>query len=210
MELKLQQAIVATRAGRTDVAKHLLTQLIRENPSDADAWFFLGHLVDGPDRQTLYLEKAVELDPDHAIAKQRLMQLEYSSIPAPIIPQQVARDASVELNSDETANNISLAETPPETAATNELPERLQDSDNKHLVAASIDSETWQDSASMPVREVHKASKPASASSISQKTPSPKPAANNTPGEVQLVRILVIMVIIAAIVLGILVLLILI
>jgi hypothetical protein len=210
MELKLQQAIVATRAGRTDVAQHLLTQLIHENPSDADAWFFLGHLVDAPDRQALYLEKAVELDPDHPIAKQRLIQLENSSIPAPIIPQEEANDTSVELSSDEMANNTPLVETPPETAATNELPERVQDLDNKPLGAASTDNETWQDSAGMPVREVHKASKPAAASSISQNTPNPKPASSNTSGEVRLVRILVIMVIIAAIVLGILVLLILI
>jgi cytochrome c-type biogenesis protein CcmH/NrfG len=201
MELKLQQAIVATRAGRTDVAQQLLTQAIRENPNDADAWFLLGHLVDAPDRQALYLEKAVELEPDHAVAKQRLMQLEKSPIPAPDIPQQDTQDVVVELNSDETA---------PKTAATNELPEQLQDLDDKQLEAASTDNETWQDSAGMPVREAHKASKPAAASSVAQNTSDPIPAGNSTSAEVRLVRILVIMVIIAAIVLGILVLLILI
>jgi hypothetical protein len=211
MEIKMQQAIVATRAGRTDVAQQLLTQLLRENPDDADAWFFMSHLVDEPDRQALYIEKAVELDPDHAIAKQRLMQLENPPIPAPIIPQQDAHDdVVVELNSDETAQNISPVETAPETTTTDGLPERLQDLDDKQLGGESTDDEAWQDSVGMPVREEHKASKPAAASTISQDTPSPKPAPNSSSREARLVRILVIMVIIAALVLAILVLLILI
>ena len=89
MELKLQQAIVDTRAGRTDIAQSLLTQLICENPDDANAWFLLGHIVDTPERQALYLQKTIELEPEHAIAKQRVMQLENRPIPAPVIPQQI-------------------------------------------------------------------------------------------------------------------------
>ena len=210
MDLKLQQAIVATRAGRTDIAEHLLTQLIRENPNDANAWFLLGHLVDEPERQSLYLQKTVELDPDHSIAKKRLNQIENPPVPAPVIPRQKSGDVVVELKSDELPQNIPPAEMAPGTAATNDLPERVQYLGNKQSGAASTGNETWQNSAGMPVREAHKASKPAAASSISQNAPSLKPASTRASREVWLVRILVIMVVVAAIVLGILVLLILI
>ena len=107
MELKLQQAIVATRAGRTDVAQHLLSQLIHEKPDDANAWFLLGHLVDSPERQSNYLKKTVELDPDHTIAKQRLVQLENPPIPAPVIAQPDVLDTAVAIESAEASPDLS-------------------------------------------------------------------------------------------------------
>jgi cytochrome c-type biogenesis protein CcmH/NrfG len=204
MELKLQQAIVATRAGRTDVAQHLLTQLIRENPNDANAWFLLGHLVDTPERQSRYLQKTVELDPGHAIAKQRLIQLEDSPIPAPVIVQPDIH-AAVELESVETPPDLA----PVETATITELPERLQDLDNKQLAVESTPDKVWQDSAGIPIREMQEASEQAETLSVPQNAPNPELASNSPSGEVWLVRTLVIMVIVAAIVLGILVLLIL-
>ena len=80
MKIKLQQAIVATRAGQIEVAQSLLTQLLREDPENANAWFLLGNLVDSQDRQIRYLQKAVELDPENAIAKKQLEQSEQSAI----------------------------------------------------------------------------------------------------------------------------------
>ncbi len=211
MELKLQQAIVATRAGRTDVAQHLLTQLLRENPEDANAWFLMGHIVDTPDRQALYLQKAVALDPDHAIAKQRLMQIEEPPVLAPVIPPQESHDGIVRLNGDETPPDLPLAETAAVTAAAaNELPEWLQDLDNKQLEANSTHEEAWQESAGVPVRATLKAPTQIAEPMVPQNRPDPTPASSSPSGDVWLVRILVIMVIVAAIILGILVLLILI
>ena len=208
MELKLQQAIVATRAGRTDVAQQLLTQLIRENPDDANAWFLMGHIVDTPDRQARYLQKAVELDPDHAIARQHLMRLEDPPVPAPVIPTQESRESNANLNGDE---HLAPAETAiMATAAANELPEWLQDPDNKQLQTNSTHEDEWQDSAAVPIRETRKASEQTAAPFVPQNQPDPIEASSSKSGEVWLVRILVIMVIVAAIVLGILVLLILI
>ncbi len=211
MELKLQQAIVATRAGRTDIAQHLLTQLLRENPEDANAWFLMGHIVDTPDRQALYLQKAVALDPDHAIAKQQLMQIEEPPVLAPVIPPQESHDGIARLNGDETSADLPLAETAVVTAAAaNELPEWLQDLDNKQLEANSTHDEVWQESAGVPVRATPKASTQIAEPMVPQNRPDPAPASSSPSGDVWLVRILVIMVIVAAIVLSILVLLILI
>lgn len=91
MNLKLQQAIVATRAGRANEAQMLLTQLLREEPDDANAWFLLSHLVDSGERQSLYLQKTLAIDPDHELAKQHLIQLQTAEtvLPAQITPPEI-------------------------------------------------------------------------------------------------------------------------
>jgi len=209
MELKLQQAIVATRAGRTDIAQNLLAQLIRENPDDANAWFLMGYLVDAPDRQVLYLQKAVDLDPDHAIARQRLVQLENPPVPAPVISRQKTEGSEAESNEKEASTVPVEVESAAITVAANELPEWLQDLENKQLGNNSTHDESWQEAAGTPIRETQKKSSLAVAATVPQSQPDGKPASDSTSADVWLVRILVIMVIVAAIVLGILVLLIL-
>lgn len=210
MEPKLQQAIVATRAGRTDVAQHLLTQLIHEKPDDANAWFLLGYLVDSPERQSNYLKRTVELDPDNAIAKYRLVQLENPPVPAPVVSQPVVRDTAVVIENGDPSPDPSPVETEPGATTAAELPEWLQDLDNKQLGADSTRDEAWQQSASTPIRETQRSSQPKAVQPVSQNAPDPKPKSSQASREDWLVRILVIMVIVAAIILGILVLLILI
>lgn len=210
MELKLQQAIVATRAGRTDVAQHLLTQLLRDNPDDANAWFLMGHIVSAPDRQARYLQKAVELDPDHAIARQHLMRLGDPPVPAPVIPIQAAQESGIKLNGDDSPQRPAGATTAAvAVTAANELPEWLQDLENKQLQTNDTHEKDWPSTAA-PVRETRKASAQTTSAPVPQSQPDPKPKSSSQPGEVWLVRILVIMVVVAAIILGILVLLILI
>jgi hypothetical protein len=210
MELKLQQAIVATRAGRTDVAQHLLTQLIHEKPDEANAWFLLGHIVDSPKRQSNYLKRTVELDPDNVIAKQRLEQLENPPIPAPVISQPDVDDTAEAIENAEASPDSSAIEAEPGVTSETELPEWLQDLDDKQLGAQPRHDEAWQKPAGMPIRETQKSPQPTAAVPVSQNTPDSEPESSNTSREVWLVRILVIMVIVAAIILGILVLLILI
>lgn len=215
MELKLQQAIVATRAGRTTVAQSLLTQLIREKPDDANAWFLLGHIVEEPERQVRYLQKTLELEPEHAIARRRLEQLQNGTIPPPLIPQ--SQNAIVQLTEDsaEAVTVQSPVEIVAETATVAELAEGLLDEEGTRLDTQNTADSSWVEAAGPPVRE-RKAAPAAGAaiaaprSSSSAATTPTESTSDSTSGEVWLVRILVIMVIVAAIVLGILVLLILI
>ncbi len=76
MHPKLQQAIQAARLGQTNEAQFLLTQVLKDNPEEVQAWFLLSHLVDSEQKQLVYLRKAVALDPHHEKAAQRLAQLE--------------------------------------------------------------------------------------------------------------------------------------
>jgi hypothetical protein len=81
MNPKLQQAIVAARAGQRKEAQLLLAQLLQDNPEEVHAWFLLSHLVDSEQKQLAYLKKTVELDPNHAKATQQLAQLESVVLP---------------------------------------------------------------------------------------------------------------------------------
>ncbi len=171
----------------------------------------MGHIVDAPDRQARYLQKAVELDPEHAIARQHLMRLGDLPVPAPVIAVQTDQESKLKLNGDEPSQNLAPAGTAVAVAAAaNELPEWLQDLDNKQLQTNSTHVEDWPVAAGTPVREARKAPTPTAAPLVPRSQPDPKPKSSNQSGEVWLVRILVIMVIAAAIVLGLLVLLILI
>ena len=85
MEIRLQQALVAAREGHFDTAQLLLVEAIRQNPEEANVWFLLAHLVDSPERQALYLENALLIDPEHVMAKEHLARLYSADVPPPII-----------------------------------------------------------------------------------------------------------------------------
>lgn len=87
MDSKLQQAIIATRAGYNDTAQLLLTDALQENPQQTEAWFLLAHLVEPPERQARYLEYALYLEPDHALAREHLERLRTPDVPPPVIKE---------------------------------------------------------------------------------------------------------------------------
>jgi len=85
MDSKLQQAIIATRAGYNETAQILLTDVLQEHPEDTNAWFLLAHLVDSTERQARYLEYTLFLDPDYTLARQHLERLRKPEVPPPVI-----------------------------------------------------------------------------------------------------------------------------
>lgn len=76
MNPKLQQAMSAAREGRSKEAQVLLTQILSQDPEEAQAWFLLSHMVDSEQKQIAYLQKVLALDPQHEKAAQRLALLE--------------------------------------------------------------------------------------------------------------------------------------
>jgi len=77
MTATLQDAIAAVRAGETERAQLLAAEVIRDNPDDANAWYLLSQLVDSDARRTIYLHKALALDPEHSRAR-----AEFDALPA--------------------------------------------------------------------------------------------------------------------------------
>lgn len=80
MNQKLQQAIVSTRAGNKRDAQLLLTDVLKENPGEVQAWFLLSNLVDSEPKQVAYLNKVLSLDPHHELAQYQLARL--TAVPA--------------------------------------------------------------------------------------------------------------------------------
>ncbi|MDX1415261.1 MAG: tetratricopeptide repeat protein [Candidatus Promineifilaceae bacterium] len=221
MDLKLQQAIVATRAGRTDVAQNLLAQLISENPDEANAWFLLGHLVDSKDRQIRYLQRSLELDPGNEIARKQIVQLTAPSVPAPVLAEDEAEimawGSEVDRISPNPEATIPAA---PEAVSVeangqivpNENLDDRQSIETKTIISnktASNKGDEWPNKTSGPKRESKASTGKAKIVHIPQDPSQAVSANDRTPEEVWLLRILAIMVVIAVIVLAVLVLLIL-
>lgn len=101
MSDKLQQAIQATRAGDTKNAQFLLTQAIQEDPNDPQSWYLLSLLVDDKEKKQAYLEKVIELDPDHAKAHEQLVTISETVVPEiESIEEPQSEAAAVVLSSD--------------------------------------------------------------------------------------------------------------
>jgi hypothetical protein len=72
---RLQQAIAAARAGNTDEARELVDGLVEENPDNPHALFLRGMLASSQEEQVEYLNRVLEIDPDHKAANRRLAQI---------------------------------------------------------------------------------------------------------------------------------------
>lgn len=97
MNPKLQQAIAAVRSGQKKEAQFLLTQVLKEDPDESQAWFLLSQIVDSEQKRLVYLRKTVDLNPDHELAAQRLAQLEGVEPVAEVSLPEEAVEADPEL-----------------------------------------------------------------------------------------------------------------
>jgi tetratricopeptide (TPR) repeat protein len=84
---QLQQAIAAARAGKTSEAKELAERLVEENPENPHALFLLGMLVDSREEQREYMQKVLEIDPDHKAANKRMAQLGPAEEPEALVEE---------------------------------------------------------------------------------------------------------------------------
>ena len=91
MTATLQDAIAAVRAGETERAQLLAAEVIRDNPDDANAWYLLSQLVDSDARRTIYLHKALALDPEHSRAR-----AEFDALPAAAVASLSGAAAPIE------------------------------------------------------------------------------------------------------------------
>ena len=104
MSDKLQQAIVATRAGDTREAQQLLADELEENPDNEYAWFLLGNLVDSPEKRKAYLGKALAINPQNEKAKQQYGQVQRQIAATPSLDMDEV--AEVELAAAEGASEV--------------------------------------------------------------------------------------------------------
>ncbi len=181
MDSRLQEAIDAARTGETRTAQQLLTDVLKDDPEQIQAWFLLSHLVDSPQKQQAYLGKVLALEPTHEQARQRLALLRSGqtggAVQAPpsqpavkvakadldvvvqaegdTLPEWMAEDA--ELVQAETA--VSATTTQPPAPQKEDLPNWLQESVSDEFLGTEPETEEKPVSAAktqptMPVQQV--------------------------------------------------------
>ena len=104
MDIRLQQAIAAARAGKRDEARVLLDRFLVDQPEDAHGIFLRSTLATSKEERIENLQQVLEIDPDHRGAKLMLERLGEPETPAeptaedfePEVPQAVSEEPADE------------------------------------------------------------------------------------------------------------------
>lgn len=75
MESNLAKAKWYYEQGNKNQAIYLITEMLRKDPKDIEAWYTLASIVDEPQKKIFCLEKVLSLDPQHPQAKQDLEKI---------------------------------------------------------------------------------------------------------------------------------------
>ena len=76
MTSSLQLGINAAKASRMQEALEFLKDAIIEEPQNAEVWVWVAAIIDDMDKQAIFLEKALEIDPHNIPAQRGLAYLE--------------------------------------------------------------------------------------------------------------------------------------
>jgi hypothetical protein len=76
MTSSLQLGISAAKAGQMQEALEHLKDAIIEEPQNAEVWVWIAAIIDDMDKQAVFLEKALEIDPHNLPAQRGLAYLE--------------------------------------------------------------------------------------------------------------------------------------
>ncbi len=76
MASSLQQGINAAKAGRMTEALDYLKDALIEEPQNADVWVWIAAIIDDLDKQEIFLEKALAIDPNNIPAQRGMAYLQ--------------------------------------------------------------------------------------------------------------------------------------
>ena len=79
----LQDGIDAAKSGRMEEALQLLRRSAEENPQNADVWVWLSAIIDDEEKQTEFLQKALEIDFENKPARRGMAFLKRKKFFAP-------------------------------------------------------------------------------------------------------------------------------
>ncbi len=90
---ELQQAYQMIKAGQRQEAGMLLKNYLSAHPKDVDGWWLMAHAANNPEIVQKCLERVLQLNPDHAKAKERLART-VPAAPAPTAPPPAVKKES--------------------------------------------------------------------------------------------------------------------
>jgi len=67
-----QEASALIKAGDTEAARDLISQILRDDSRDADGWYLAAYLVNDRAKKIEALERALQFDPSHEMALKAL------------------------------------------------------------------------------------------------------------------------------------------
>lgn len=76
MGTSLQQGIEAAKAGKLGLALEHLKNAVVEEPKNPEVWVWLAGIIDDEEKQRVFLNKALELDPDNVAAQRGIAYLQ--------------------------------------------------------------------------------------------------------------------------------------
>lgn len=83
MPTSLQKGIESAKTGHMDLALSHLKDAIIEEPENANVWVWLAAIIEDDSKQTIFLKKALEIDPDNRSAQRGMAYIERKkTIPA--------------------------------------------------------------------------------------------------------------------------------
>jgi len=77
-ENQFQEAILAAKEGDKDSAREILSQIVRNDPLNARAWYLLSQVVDDNEKAIFCLEQVLKIDPGHSQTIKRIEKYRHS------------------------------------------------------------------------------------------------------------------------------------
>lgn len=97
MGTSLQQGIEAAKAGKLGLALEHLKNAVVEEPKNPEVWVWLAGIIDDEEKQRVFLNKALELDPDNVAAQRGIAYLQrqkYVPSQSPVTENKLAAEKS--------------------------------------------------------------------------------------------------------------------
>jgi thioredoxin-like negative regulator of GroEL len=73
---QLKQAITAYKSGEKQKAQKLLARLVKAEPNNEEAWFWLAACIENPEQRQYCLKRVLKINPDNVQAKRALKKSE--------------------------------------------------------------------------------------------------------------------------------------
>ena len=74
----IQHAISWAKTGNKEAARKALSEVVRQEPNNARAWYLLSQVVENDERAIYCLNRVLQIQPDNQQAKERLSQFDFT------------------------------------------------------------------------------------------------------------------------------------
>lgn len=121
MDSDLQRAIELIKSGKRSQGGRLLSEILKKDPRNMNAWLWLSSCVDSNEKKIYCLKKALEIDPNHEVARVALSKIqtqvkepsekEILGVDPQLTKLKIASQTKTELSSKQAADKGTISKT---------------------------------------------------------------------------------------------------